>query len=497
MSITVSFTSLSKRENSTKQLIMSTTHDCNFKNGCSMLNPTLLLEINSASFPDYTAFKIEDRYYFVTDIRSVRDNLFEISGKVDILATYKANILATTAYVLYDSTANSELPDNRLPFKTTKSVQASTTACPLVPDSDGTYILSLTGSHDTTGIYKVSRSELAALIDDIQDVTDNIFDYDNDPARPNYPNVPSTQGTMIDQLSESFQYFVESLKKTIDYIIEWCKWWADAIRMPISQSFGSGNIPENIRECRWLPFQIGTSYGPNPIYLGTFKTKQSLSKLNTETVHRAVTVSIPWQANDYRRRSPYTDVYLYIPYIGMVKLSSENLVGQSSIEVAYDVALRDGSMLCTVSSGSEIIGQYPGNVGAEVPIGFSNINIPKAGQAIISGLMSINDKSLGRIGMSAINFGESVTPNFTCLGGLDGIAGIAANQNITCYTVFHDTIVAPNSELQTIGSPSMCPKQLANLTGYVQTMSASVDGAMSSVERTKLNAMLDAGIFIE
>lgn len=497
MSITVSFASLSKRENSTKQLVMSTTHDCNFKNGCSMLNPTLLLEINSTSFPDYTAFKIEDRYYFVTDIRSVRDNLFEISGKVDILATYKANILATTAYVLYDSTTNSELPDNRLPFKTTKSVQASTTACPLVPDSDGTYILSLTGSHDTTGIYKVSRSELAALIDDIQDVTDNIFDYDNDPPRPNYPNVPSTQGTMIGQLSESFQYFVESFKKTIDYIVEWCKWWADAIRMPISQTFGTGNIPENIRECRWLPFQIGTSYGPNKIYLGTFETKQSLSKLNTETVHRAVTVSIPWQANDYRRRSPYTDVYLYIPYIGMVKLSSENLVGQSSIEVAYDVALRDGSMLCTVSSGSEIIGQYPGNVGAEVPVGFSNINIPKAGQAVISGLMSINDKSLGRIGMSAINFGESVTPNFTCLGGLDGIAGIAANQNITCYTVFHDTIVAPNSELQIIGSPSMCPKQLANLTGYVQTMSASVDGAMSSTERTKLNAMLDAGIYIE
>ena len=99
--------------------------------------------------------------------------------------------------------------------------------------------------------------------------------------------------------------------------------------------------------------------------------------------------------------------------------------------------------------------------------------------------------------MSAIDFGESVTPNYSCIGGLDGIAAIAANQNITCYTVFHDTIVPPNSQLQTIGSPTMSPKSLATLTNYVQTMSASVEGAMTSDERTKLNNLLDAGIFIE
>ena len=91
MSINVTFSNGSKRDNSTKQLAMTTTHNCVFKNGCSMLAPTLLLEINSSTFPDYTAFKIEDRYYKVTDIRSIRDNLFEVSGEVDVLATYKSN----------------------------------------------------------------------------------------------------------------------------------------------------------------------------------------------------------------------------------------------------------------------------------------------------------------------------------------------------------------------------------------------------------------------
>ena len=79
MSITVSFASGSKRENSTRQLSMSSSYDCNFKNGCSMLNPTLLLEIDSSTFPAFTAFKIENRYYNITDIRSVRNGLFEVS----------------------------------------------------------------------------------------------------------------------------------------------------------------------------------------------------------------------------------------------------------------------------------------------------------------------------------------------------------------------------------------------------------------------------------
>ena len=496
MSITVSFTSDSKRENSTKQLVMTASHECTFKNGCSMLNPTLLLELETSTFPNYTAFKIENRYYNITDVRSVRNNLFEVSGEVDVLATYKTNILATTAYVIYDSTNNTELPDNRLPMKTTKSVNVATAACPLVVDS-GCYILSLTGAHGTTGIYKVSESELQALIDDVADVTDNIFDYDPEPSHPSYPNQPSAGQSIPDAIIDGVKYIFDSFNYTAKWFTAWLSWWGDAIRLPFSQFFGSGNIPANIRECKFIPFNRGTTYGPNEIYLGTFKTKQSLSKLNTYTIVDSATVAIPWQASDYRRRSPYTEIYLYIPYIGMVKLSSENLAGQASLTVTYTLSVRDGSLLATVTSGGEIIGQYPGNVGVSVPVGMSNINLPKAGQSVIAGAVALASKKIGTIGMAAIDLGENLTPNFSCIGGLDGTASTAANQNITCYTVFHDTIVAPNSELQTIGSPTMSPKPLATLTNYVQTMSASVDGAMSTDERTKLNNLLDAGIFIE
>lgn len=463
---------------------MSAVHDCNFKNGCSMLYPTLLLELDTTTFPNYTGFKIENRYYNITDIRSVRNNLFEVSGEVDVLATYKANILSTTAYVIYDNTINTELPDNRLPIKTSKSVSVSAAACPLVPDS-GCYILSLTGSHGSTGIYKCDANEFSDLISDIATIMDDLFDLSGQPSPP----TPPTSSSIEDAIDYIGNYFA--------YIGEWWTWAFKIIRYPITQMFGSGNISENIRQCIYIPFNRGTTYGSNRVYLGTYDTRKNLSKLNTDHIVDSVSVSIPWQKSDYRRRSPYTEIYIYLPYIGMQKLSSENLAGQSSINVQYALGMRDGTIVCTITSGGEILGQYGGSVGIAVPVGSSNINFPRQAGAIISAAAAAATKNIGALGFAAINFGESVVPNFSSIGGLDGLAAIATNQNITCYTVLHDTNVEPNSELATIGSPTMAPKQLATLTGFVQTMSASVDGAMTDTERLKINSLLDNGIFIE
>ena len=470
------FFKFSKRKNSTKQPTGSgTSYTVNLKSGTSFISPTLLLEISG--YPDYNYLVFNGWYYFVRDIVSVRQDLWEIYCDVDAMATAKSAILNIKAYVLYDSVANTEIPDNRLPLKTSKSVSAATAACPFVPDG-GCYILSLTGSNGSTGVYKVDANELADLIDDLQDIEDNIFDFNGitPPTKPTSTNVWDW----------------------LEYIGDYIKYSFECSVRPITQFFGSGNIPENIRECKFIPFNVGITTPQSPIYLGSFLTQiASLGKLNTDTVHRTTSVNIPWQSTDFRRRSPYTDVYLYLPYIGMTKLSSENLVGQSSIDVAYTLGLRDGTIIVTVSSGSEIIGQYSGNVAASVPVGVSNINIPKTAQSIIMGAAAVATKSVGALGMAALNFGDSVTPNFSCVGGLDGIASTATNQNITCYTVFHDTVVAPNTELSDVGSPTMAPKALATLTGYCQCTGAHVEADLPSPILDRVDAYINSGFYIE
>lgn len=470
------FYKLSKRKNSTKQPISSGTQfSVDLKSGTSFISPTLLL--NNSGKPDYNYVSFEGWYYFISDIISVHNDLWEIHCNVDSLATGKAAILNTHAYVVYDSVANTEIPDNRIPMKTTKSVQASSTACPFTPDG-GCYILSITGANGSTGVYKVDESQLSDLIDDLQDIEDNIFDFNG--ITP--PTKPTTQNVW----------------DWLEYIGDYIKYAIDCAIRPITQFFGSGDIPQNIRECRFIPFNVGTTVPQSPIYLGSFITQiGSLGKLNTETVHRSVSVNIPWQVSDYRRRSPYTEIYLYLPYIGMTKLSSENLVGQTSLTVDYTLGMRDGSLIVTVSSGSQVIGQYSGNVAASVPVGVSNINLPKAAQSVLMGAAAVASKSIAPFGMAAMNFADSVTPNFSCIGGLDGVAAIGANQNITCYTVLHDTVIAPNTDLATIGSPTMAPKALSALTGFCQCIDAHVEADLPDTILSEIDSYLNSGFFIE
>ena len=154
-------------------------------------------------------------------------------------------------------------------------------------------------------------------------------------------------------------------------------------------------------------------------------------------------------------------------------------------------------MICTLTSSGEILGQYSGNVSVSVPVGISNLNAGKVAQSILTGIGAIASKNIGVIGMSALNFSESITPNYSCVGGLDGLAGIATDQNITCYTVFHDTITAPNSQLATIGSPTMQPKPLSTLTGYCQCVDAHVDAPATASELDKIDEYLNSGFYIE
>lgn len=479
----INFGSFSKRRNSTKQPgSLPDSRNCKLKETTSIDSPTFIVTGDDLN---YNYAQWGSRYYFITDIRSVHNGLTEIDCALDVLATYKSAILNTTAYVLYDSTPNTELPDNRLPIKTTKSVQMATAAFPWSYLNDGCYILSITGSHGSTGIYKLTPTELNNLVDDVSNIKDNIF-ISSEPA----PDPDDFENTFLSALA---------------YLASWEEWlFGNFLKDAIAHAIGSGSVTENIRDAVYLPFNIGTTVpGPTPTYLGTIPlgtadSPRTLNRLNNDSVvSDPITVNIPWQTNDFRRRSPYTDVYLYLPYIGLIKLSSENLVGQASVTVRYAISLKNGEMICTVSSGGEILGQYPGSVACSAPIGISNINLTKAAQSIIAGISSLASKNVAGVGMAALNFADAVTPNYSCIGGLDGVAGILTNQNITCYTVFHDTIVPPNQNLQIIGSPSMCSKNLGSLTGFCQCLDAHVEADAMGNELEEIDSFLNSGFYIE
>lgn len=76
----------------------STTTTFHFKNEQSVLDPVILIGTNE-NLTQYNYAEISDfgRKYFITDIRLVRENLYEISLHVDVLGTYDSQIRGVQA----------------------------------------------------------------------------------------------------------------------------------------------------------------------------------------------------------------------------------------------------------------------------------------------------------------------------------------------------------------------------------------------------------------
>jgi hypothetical protein len=59
----------------------------------SIINPTFLVQANNITQYNYCFIPDFNRYYFITDIVSIRTNLWRVSCRVDVLMSFKTQIL--------------------------------------------------------------------------------------------------------------------------------------------------------------------------------------------------------------------------------------------------------------------------------------------------------------------------------------------------------------------------------------------------------------------
>lgn len=97
----------------------------------SIIDPVIVIEGDLASYVNCNYMTIPDfnRSYFVTNIRSVSNSLFEISAHVDVLTTYKDQIRANDAIIARQE-KNWNLYLNDGIFKTYQNPQIVTKAFP-------------------------------------------------------------------------------------------------------------------------------------------------------------------------------------------------------------------------------------------------------------------------------------------------------------------------------------------------------------------------------
>ena len=464
---TATFYTTAKRHNSTLIPSGGESIDVILKDGSDMLTPTF--KMNHSGVPNWSMMQFEGRYYFITGITSLRQDLWEIAASVDVLATYKAAIQASSQFVIYDAAANSEIIDDRLAVQTSASASINSTPVPDI-SSSGSYVLSVIGRGGTASWILPTTVNLTDLI------TASVDDV--------LGTVPTTQPTVMEQIMESLSY----------------------LKGVFVQMLSSGKAPEAVRSCYWMPWTLSGQSGR--IYLGDYDSGINGERIITPLMTVGASVAIPWQASDWRRNAPYHQIYLYLPFVGVINIPPAAIMGGTSLNARYALNKLDGSLSVRVTAGGlgseREIGTYSAQTAVSIPIGSSNISpaqmfnsLVAAGGAMAGMMAGGPAAGAGAIAaLTAATRGALVgTPS--AIGGGGGGAAAGHTLNVTCVTVFHDTNVSPDSVAAAIGTPAFAYKSLSGLSGYVQTHGASITGSMTDTEREMINSLLNGGIFIE
>ena len=461
----------SKRENSTlipteTQLASATRVSVALKGGCDILTPTFILE--SSNIPAGNNYaKFQERYYFITGISSVRNNLVEITARVDVLGSWKSAIQAMSAFVAYDTTANTEIDDDRLSVLTTPTI-----------DSDSSDIEYLTRQGSLRLCVTNSNSPEVYVIETGSDLYDLMTDL------PQY-------------LSDIVSHIL-----TVE----------DGIGAIIENFASMGTIANSIKSLYLVPW---TTFGlsSRDVWIGRYNTGKRADCIlagSMVDVCRLATASvrIPWQFSDWRNKEPYTHVYLYIPFIGVIHLPASELIGTDHLEMDFSINQINGDFSVAVYAGA--YGNSPcvyngcGSSGISIPIGTSTINpaavlntMVAGGQLLVSAASKNPAVMLSALGNLAGHGLAALTPIMSSIPGGGGGSALELDFDIRCWTVCHNTNIEPSSVSAIMGTPTMKTKSLSGLTGYVQTVGASVSGLMLDTERTQINQLLDRGIYIE
>ena len=471
-------------------------------------------------------------YYFVTDIVSVRNDLWEIYGEVDALATAKTAILASTQYVSYSSSAGSTwLADTRIPLLQSTDTNTATSLTGIL-STIGCYILTVIGKDSCTTFMIQTEGTLHAILADIQTWEDDGIQLAESlithqtvvPApRPSY-RVPSTddRDVCFSALIATLADMCDSLGGTAAAIQDALSGVQESLQQAaITTGFvgnAYANAPECIRSCIWVPFDYAlapSSGGSGHIYLGTYDTGIQALAITGKPVTGSNTITIPWHYSDWRR-GVCEDVYLYLPLVGMVQLSGDSLTHVSSLTIEWSVTYTDGVICYKVLAGSDVIGSYGGQCAANYPLGLAQqASAGEVVQSIMAGTekmvssvinSSISPLSIGgavaSIGLSAVTSAYNVenvkkSTHISCVGGVGGGAGIGLGRDCVCYTVSHPTIVNPSDMQVTMGLPTMKPMALSTLTGYCECANAHLEADLPSPILNAVDSMLNSGFFIE
>lgn len=436
----------------------------NLKAPCNSISPTLLMgsQENWQQITSYNYLRLGGMYYFINSWDSVRNDLWEAHCELDFLATYKSEILATTAFVEYDTATNPGIVDHRLSTLVKGTASRSYKDFSPKMNPSGSIVLCVTGESGSVSYFAIQYIDLTSLLNSVTDWASINVESSTDPMR--------------------------------ELVLGFLTW--------AQKSLSSGNAPSNIRGCVWLPWSMPVIEGEETeICFGTFHTGFFGRKLAEPVESHITYVDIPWQATDWRQNSMCHTFEMGLPYAGVIGIDAGMLAGFSRVRVEYSIDRRTGDIVYMISTeDGTLIGSYSGCAGVSIPIGVSSYNLTGIASSVFNGTGALLSGNVGgAVGSLAQAAQNIVVPNMTSIGTQTSGAssGLAEIAYISLGSIFHNTNVTPSSVSAVMGTPTMATKTLSSLSGFVKTRGASVSANCGANVLQMINSALDGGIYIE
>ena len=297
-----------------------------------------------------------------------------------------------------------------------------------------------------------------------------------------------------------------SIKSLADYL-----WNADeSIFNEIVKglSLMGGNPIDGLIDLRLYPFDVSAKAGggnAQSIVVGRTDTKvtglqiseyNAILNLGSCTFHR--------KFGNFLDYEPFTTASLYIPYVGIVPISTADFMGQT-ISCKMVVDITTGSCTAVVFANDIPIIYKNGNIGVEIPM--TGTNSAEYASRIAGGLTSgatdvalgATSKSVGQVvsGVGSIVDSALSVNNtmYNTAGSSSPACGLWQPQN--CYFIIQRPVpIVPENYGHTVGYACNYQAKIGDCSGYTQTYNVDVSSINApESEKNAIAEILNSGFY--
>lgn len=504
----------------------------NLREASSLINPSILIELNPSNliksnviddndnYIVYNGVKITwnnfiynyvlsanyvfieefNRYYFITDIISVRNNMWRLNMHVDVLMSYKEEIKQQDAFVTRNEfTFDKMVKDDLISYYYDKEVNEF-----IPPKGDK--------------VNKVFASNQSVLANNfVVNVINEDISVTLDTLTPPVDSLPVVYATTSGDSATSESYLT----------------YATMINRLAKRVLADDTLSTFILSIMCFPFTLASTGSDFNLKLGTttlddtgsesnpHNDNVSVAFLKNHVSNYFVIADFTLTGDNFLDLEPYTQYEIFLPYLGWVTLQADNILNNRLI-VYYVVNYQTGNSQVTIYdiTNNKII--YTGNaqLGVKIPINSTNarevndtnmsnniglgVGLLTSAVAIIGGALTYNPVAIagGVIsgGASIAKYVQNQNTNYSKATGSvsSGQSGLYLSQDVKIRITRLKPKNYDEDYAKLYGKPLNKYVKIEELSGFTQVGNIHLEniGSITSNESDELYALLTEGIII-